>query len=309
MHEEPLGKRLSVEDSEIERIMDGRIVDSFSSTDPVWLAARDHAIGNRSLGWRRLLGRRLKAGGRNGREQLEVRKTYDQHYGATSTVLEWLHDLDQRSVTGEWRDRGLVLTPGALRLAHLLYLARAIAVLRPNRVLEVGCGNGNMLFSLAVMFPGVSFSGVELSEVGVALAHQLQEQESLPASFANACTSAMLDPTAHRRVSVQGADARSIPFADRSFDLVYTRLALEQMEQIRPQVLGQIARISDSAVALIEPWHEFNLVDPARAYIRRTGYFDGKANDLERLGFKVAFVTDDLPQKVQYRVGPVVALR
>jgi SAM-dependent methyltransferase len=309
MQEESIEKRLRIADSEISRILEGRVVESFDVNDPHWQKICAEAIGSRPASWRRILGRRLKAGGRNGREQLEVRKTYDQHYGATSAVADWLVELDKRSLVAQWRDKGFVLTPGALRLAHLLYIARAIEVLRPASVLEVGCGNGNMLFSLSAMFPEVKFSGVELSAAGVALAVKAQEQGALPASFAAAFTAPVLDPMAHLRVSVQVADARMLPFADRSIDLVYTRLALEQMEQIRPQVIDQIARVANRAVALVEPWRDFNRADPGRAYIRRMGYFNGEARELEKNGFSPVLVTDDIPQKVQFSAGPVIALR
>jgi len=60
---------------------------------------------------------------------------------------------------------------------------------------------------------------------------------------------------------------------------------------------------------LVEPWRDFNHTDPGRTYIRRLGYFHGQARELEKYGFTPILVTDDLPQKVQFRVGPVVALR
>jgi SAM-dependent methyltransferase len=307
--DQSLSNCLSVPESKILRIMEGRITETYMSDDPRWRKIRDEAIGNRGLSWRRLLGRLIRAQGRNGRDQAEIRRTYDQHYGATTTVLDWLNALDERTQPVEWRDKGMIVTPQAVRVVHLLYLSQAIKTLKPRRVLEVGCGNGNMLFSLAVTFPDIEFCGVELNTAGVALAHKAQELENLPDSFARVCAAPMRDNTAHRRVSIQAGDARALPFPNRSFDLVYTRLALEQMEQIRPQALSEITRVADSAVALIEPWRDFNKSDPGKAYIRRMGYFNGKSSDLGLYGFTPILVTDDIPQKVQFKAGPVIALR
>ena len=113
----------------------------------------------------------------------------------------------------------------------------------------------------------------------------------------------------HRRVELMVGDARTLPFPDRAFDLVYTRLALEQMEQIREAALREIARLAARAVVLIEPWRDFNQRDPGRAYVRRMGYFAGHVADLRRLGFEVKLSTADIPQKVQFISGPVAAVR
>lgn len=39
------------------------------------------------------------------------------------------------------------------------------------------------------------------------------------------------------------------------------------------------------------------------------GYFRARTADLTRLGFRVVFANRDIPQKVQFNSGPVVALR
>lgn len=43
--------------------------------------------------------------------------------------------------------------------------------------------------------------------------------------------------------------------------------------------------------------------------VRRMGYFRARTADLTRLGFRVVFANRDIPQKVQFNSGPVVALR
>ena len=81
------------------------------------------------------------------------------------------------------------------------------------------------------------------------------------------------------------------------------------MEEIRNQAMEEVARVAAKALVLIEPWRDFNIGGPGRDYIRRQGYFAAKARHLERFGFAVVYASDDIPQKVQFSSGPVVALR
>ncbi len=302
------GADFAVPDALIDEVLRRCARTSYAVEDPTWRAIATKAIGGRKLGLRRWL-RRLLTMGRNAREQGNVRSGYQAHWNLNPTVEQYVASLDQRIVYAEWRGRGMELAPQALRQVHMLYLMQAIDAVRPQRVLEVGCGNGNVLLSLAASFPDIAFAGAELTESGIAAARAVQGAAELPAALAAASPRPLLDLAAHRRVELKVADARALPFPDRAFDLVYTRLALEQMEQIRESALREITRLADRAVVLIEPWRDFNLTDPGRAYVRRMGYFSGQASDLKRLGFQVMLSTPDIPQKVQFNSGPVAAIR
>lgn len=294
--------------AEIEALVARSLRRAYAADDPAWHELVAKAIGTRRLGWRRWL-KRLITQGHNAREQSDVRSGYEQHWNLKPTVEQYVASLDQRIVYAAWRGRGMELAPQALRQVHMLFILRAIAAVGAKRVLEVGCGNGNVILSMACCAPDVEFTGVELTEAGIAAARAVQESTELPVSMTDASPAPVLDATAHRRVKLQIGDAQRLPFPDRSFDLVYTRLALEQMEQIRERAMAEIARVAATAVALVEPWRDFNLEDPGRAYVQRMGYFKGRTADLQRLGFRVVLATDDVPQKVQFNSGPVIALR
>ena len=298
----------SVPDAAITAVLDRNVRREFTLGDPEWQAEMLKAIGNRRLGIRRWL-RRMLLGHGNAREQLDVRSGYEQHWENLAKVEDYVAGLNDRTLVVRWRERGMILAPQALRQSHLLYLMKAILAVRPRRVVEVGCGNGNIILTLAARFPEVEFAGVELTESGVMAARAVQAQDQLPESFVASSPEPLADLTAHRRIDLWVGDASALPFPDRSFDLVYTRIALEQMEQLRKQALREITRVSAKAVVLIEPWRDFNQTGVGRAYVRRMGYFAGRAADLKKYGFAPVLVTDDLPQKVQFSAGTVVALR
>lgn len=299
---------VAVDDAAIDAVLSPHVRQRYALDDPAWRELESKSIGTRRLGVRRWV-RRVLSMGRNARAQGEVRSGYESHWQLAPSVSAYVSSLDDRALAVRWRDRGMLLAPQAIRLVHLLYFLRVIDALRPRRVLEIGCGNGNIILTLATLYPEIEFAGLELTEAGIAAARQMQTLETLPAVMTANLPRAMHDPAAHRRVELKVGDARALPYAPRAFDLVLTRLALEQMEQIRHQALAETTRVADRAVALIEPWREFNRVDPGRAYVRRMGYFKGRTSALERLGFRLVLVTDDIPQKVQFSAGPAIAVR
>jgi SAM-dependent methyltransferase len=295
-------------DAAIEEVLRRYTRRTFDTTSPEWQEERARSISKRRLGLRRWLSRLLLSG-RNARDQVDVRSGYETHWEQKDALERYVVGQDERVLTVAWRDRGMQVAAQTLRHVHLLYLMRAIEAVEARSVLEVGFGNGNMVLTLAPLYPEVAFSGVELTQSGLAIAQALQEQPVLPAGFAERTPAPVRDATAHRRVDLRTGDARALPYPDQSFDLVYTRLALEQMEAIRHDALREVTRVARRAVVLIECWRDFNWKGPGRDYVRRQGYFAAQAADLEKLGFRVVLATDDLPQKIQFSSGPVVALR
>jgi SAM-dependent methyltransferase len=306
--ETSLGNRFAVDDSLIELVVTPHIRQEFEICDPAWRERSAQEISGRTLGRRQWL-RRMVFMGRNAAQQTDVRKAYESHWTSAESLEQYVEGLNGRSLAIEWRQRGLIASPQILRQVHILYIMNAIEAIDARKVLEVGCGNGHAILTLAARFPQVSFSGVELTASGVKVAQAAQKLAELPSGIASNSPLPARDLSAHQRIDLRVGDARALPYSDRSFDLVYTRLALEQMEQIREQALHEIARVADRAIVLIEPWRDYNVSKHARTYIRRAGYFKGKIKHLEKLGFRVAFETKDIPQKVQFNAGPVVAIR
>jgi 2-polyprenyl-3-methyl-5-hydroxy-6-metoxy-1,4-benzoquinol methylase len=111
--------------------------------------------------------------------------------------------------------------------------ASALASLLPDEVdrgLDLGCGEGHHMRSVAESHPGAVLTGIDVADATwLALWH------------------------GERRGRVSTADAAALPFADRSFDLV---MALEVLEHVaRPhEVLAEIARVANDVVVISVPW-------------------------------------------------------
>ena len=180
--------------------------------------------------------------------------------------------------------------------------------MKPASVLEVGCGNGVNLLYLAGRFPQTRFTGIELTKAGQRAAQQCQEQwDQFPEELLAFSPQPQLDRTAFRTVDFRQGSADSLPFKDGSFDLVFTVLALEQMERIRGKALREVGRVSNNHVLMIEPFRDVNASGLHRRYIVSQNYFAARIGDLPKYGLQPVWATADFPQKAQMRFACVLA--
>lgn len=209
----------------------------------------------------------------------------------------------------EWRgERMFASDVGATRVRQLV-IVRLLEKLAPRRVLEVGCGNGVNAMLLAGRFPGIDFAGVDLTRSGLAAARGLQHEGMLPKAMQEYAPLPLADPGAFRRVRFLQGDAARLPLADRSFDLVFTVLALEQMEQVREHALAEIARVSARHVLMIEPFAEVNAGGWPLRYVVARDYFRGRIAELSRYGLAPLLALDEFPQETFLKACAVLAER
>jgi ubiquinone/menaquinone biosynthesis C-methylase UbiE len=207
----------------------------------------------------------------------------------------------------EWGDRLLRARAIGRKHLHHLVLVRALEWLSPSSALEVGSGFGFNLLLLSMQFPEVQLSGVELTEAGVTATYALVHDPS---------TSSLLEPLTIRPVvqpptlpsgAIRQGSAARLPLEDKSFDVVFTVLALEQMNDIRGAVLQELTRVARRHVVMIEPFRDWNPDGLRRRYIERHSYFDPYISELEQHGLRPIVTTEDFPNKITFHVGLVVA--
>ena len=92
------------------------------------------------------------------------------------------------------------------------------------RVLDVGCGTGELELRLAALFPEMAFLGIDVEE-----AH-LERARRRCASFGD-------------RVRFQSGDALSLPFEPDRFDLVVSRHVLQALPDA-PRSVAEMARVA-----------------------------------------------------------------
>ena len=141
-------------------------------------------------------------------------------------------------------------------------LDRMLDGLAPQRILEVGVGEGHVMTRVRQRFPQATLVGLDLPDVELADAWR---SEHLPCMF---------------------GDATRLPFADGTFDLV---MAIEVLEHVPgpDAALRELARVcSGTFVASVpfEPiWRAGNIA--RRRYVRDWGNTPGHVNHWHRWGF------------------------
>jgi ubiquinone/menaquinone biosynthesis C-methylase UbiE len=84
------------------------------------------------------------------------------------------------------------------------------------------------------------------------------------------------------------ADASQLPFADNSFDMVYTVHVIEQVPQLFMKILKELVRVSSNIVILIEPSYEFGS-NSSKKNILKKGYTRIKDSHFKRLNYKLIY--------------------
>jgi ubiquinone/menaquinone biosynthesis C-methylase UbiE len=206
-----------------------------------------------------------------------------------------------------WNSSRFVVKGSALRKLQTLRIMKLIEKIKPRSVIDIGSGNGERVLQLSCRFPEIEFTGLELTPGGVETAKNIQSLDKIPDVLVKFSPQKLINLTAHKNAKFVCSSAKNIPFKDNSFDLVYSSLALEQMEFIREQVMKEIFRVSNKYVSFYEAFRDYNKKILHWSYIYSKSYFKGKIDDLRQLGFREIEVLSNIPQKVYMNAVFVIA--
>ena len=253
-------------------------------TDDRWQKVSGKIGRKESLRFIKRRVRQLVPGGGPARPQALVSEHYETHWARFPWPRTWDAPPDEQTFPGLWGDEGLLIRRYGIKRAHLLIVERMIASLRPQTALEVGFGNGINLFILSATFPDIAWSGIELTDAGLATARSVQHEPELPEVLRDFNPGQITSATAHKGLTLGLGDASALPFPDKSFDLVYTVQAIEQMQPIRDKVLREIRRVARKNAILVEPFAEANRGATRQHYMRSRGYLDLAIEELPAFG-------------------------
>jgi SAM-dependent methyltransferase len=139
--------------------------------------------------------------------------------------------LQRSDNEGKYRSKNPLVRRLVGRFLHRV--SELAVVERPRRILEVGCGEGIVLATLAARLPGTRLDGLELDETALRDARVR-------------CPGATL---------VRG-DACALPFGNRSFDLVVCLEVLEHLPE-PARALRELRRVARGGCLLSVPHEPF----------------------------------------------------
>lgn len=190
-------------------------------------------------------------------------------------------------------------------------IEKAINIIKPTTVCEIGCGKGRHVFYFAHKFPGTQFTGIDFSANAIALAKHTQHGNEIDLQLPEKpgpLTAEERDATS--TIDFQTGNACDLSHIDdNAFEVVYTVSALEQMSHILPDVLKEIHRVTSKYVIFCEPfWDKNDFL--GRQYLTAGNYFRSKTSVFEEAGFETLNYLDCLPLKPSFKdtvfVGKVV---
>jgi ubiquinone/menaquinone biosynthesis C-methylase UbiE len=111
------------------------------------------------------------------------------------------------------------------RLANIEGHLRHLPVSPNDRVLDVGCGSGSMSRLVARSFPRVEVVGVDLREQYLDFARARAQAEEI------------------QNLTFRSADVFALPFADASFDVVWTKYLLQWLKEPK-RALTELRRVT-----------------------------------------------------------------
>lgn len=176
-------------------------------------------------------------------------QTLHQRLCAAVSFEEWLtQEVNENFIT--LREGVIGYHPGfSPRRALLDRIIADINALpeRPRRIVEVGCGTGNILLPLKHALPDIHCCGIEPSVAGISIARAVAERFHIDVEL------------------IQCSLGEATRLAAKQFDLAFTHSVLVQIPQPPLEILQQIAALTTKWIHLYEHFTDM-LGDRARDF-------------------------------------------
>lgn len=193
---------------------------------------------------------------------------------------------------------------------HLAGIEQLLGGRQANgELLEVGAGFGRTLIPLSLLMPNAKYSGLEYTREGPKTAQRYLHEAKGEIDYVVSRLGTRSDKSPVWQ-SFQTGDGKAMPFADKSFDVAYTNLVLEQIPYPTDHlaVLREIRRVVRRGACFLEPWRDAQ--SPlGRAYLYQNGYFNEPSSILKEVGFsRVEYRSLDFQHNLNFRLGYAIAI-
>lgn len=145
----------------------------------------------------------------------------------------------------------------------------AIGAEKPATILEIGSGPGLNCMALALTYPNAKITGIDQAESALETARTLLTR---PPARLLAPYGKVNGNGFGGRIEYVAGTATKLPFPDKSFDVVFTKLVLEQMGTCWSEALREIRRVCKSQFVVCEMLYDLQRNFWERLHILGNGY-------------------------------------
>lgn len=167
-------------------------------------------------------------------------------------------------------------------------ISEMIRAFRPVSVLELGAGNGINLLALAALHPEIkTWTGIDITESGPEAAGQMYRSPPLEElTYMIGLDQAEISQRIpYAVIDIRVGDMRTLPFADASFDFVFSHVAFEQLPRDHLVAFREARRICSGHACFIEEFREAQRSFLQRIHLRNVDYFRASYRVVEEAGF------------------------
>lgn len=206
-----------------------------------------------------------------------------------------------------WLGNELVIRRGIDYLKYTIEeLARAIHALQPESIVEFGSGDGFILICLAIICPEVrSFKGIDLTKEGI----QVSKENLIKPMFEE--LSYVTGETAETiKTRLRGSnidfvegDMLKSALPDGSCDLIFSRVALEQLPKDYLQAMKEARRITRKYAIFVEEFYEAQRNIFQRVHLKNSDYFRAPVSSIQKAGFELIRFERVALSKIKFSLG------
>jgi len=188
-------------------------------------------------------------------------------------------------------------------------MSDAISSFRPASVLELGAGNGANLLALAALHPEITtWTGIDITESGPDAANKLQKDPPMEelAYLTGLDPAEISQRLARVVIECLVGDMRALPFADGSFDFVFSHVAFEQLPRDHLTAFREARRVCRKHACFIEEFREAQGSLFRRLHLRNVDYFRASYDVCVSAGFTLLRFTPMPLQNLKLGTGMAV---
>ncbi|MDC0446194.1 class I SAM-dependent methyltransferase [Candidatus Pelagibacter sp.] len=235
------------------------------------------------------------------RETSITKKIYNKTW-KRKDINKWF-DPNENVITHFYKNKHFMASAGLSQRIWQYLIIEKIRKIKPKKVLEVASGNGINLKILAECFDNIEFTGIDFSEVGINHSNEIKNRSLTPEMIRPLDFKISSNTYPQSNLNFLLKDASNLDFLDNEFDLIFTCLGLEQMNDIKFDALNEIKRCAKSDIILIEPFKDLNNFGIRYFHHKTNNYFDLSYNEIPDENFKILEYKVDYPRKLSLKVG------